>query len=69
MTIAAEAKRSQDGPPVWLLAVAAIYDGATWEEAAKIGGESIQIVRDRVMKFIAPGPDRLIDRKAPHLTT
>ena len=69
MTIAAEAKRFQDRPQVWLLAVAAIYDGATWEEAAKIDGETIQIVRDRLMKFSAPGPDRLIDRKAPHLTT
>jgi hypothetical protein len=46
MTIPAEAERSQSNPQAWLLAVAAIYDGATWEEAAKIGDETIQIVRD-----------------------
>src|SRR5580658_9496136 len=62
----AAAKRSKDGPQARrLLAVAAIYDGATRTEAAKIGGVTLQIVRDWVVKFNAQGPDGLIDRKAP----
>ena len=48
-----------------LLALAAIYDGATRTEAAKIGGVTLQIVRDWVIKFNVSGPDGLIDRKAP----
>jgi transposase len=48
-----------------LLALAAIYDGATRTEAAKIGDVTLQIVRDWVVKFNAHGPDGLIDRKAP----
>ena len=48
-----------------LLALAAIYDGARRTEAAAIGGVTLQIVRDWVMKFNADGPDGLIDRKAP----
>src|SRR5690349_11948243 len=62
----AVAKRSKDGRHVRrLLALAAIYDGATRSEAAKIGGVTLQIVRDWVLKFNAHGPDGLIDRKAP----
>ena len=48
-----------------LLALAAIYDGASRAEAAKIGGVTVQIVRDWVVKFNAYGPSGLIDRKAP----
>src|SRR5829696_8786212 len=48
-----------------LLALAAVYDGARRSEAAAIGGVTLQIVRDWVMKFNAHGPDGLIDRKAP----
>jgi transposase len=48
-----------------LLALAAIYEGATRTDAARIGGVTLQIVRDWVMKFNALGPDGLIDRKAP----
>jgi transposase len=60
------AKRSKDGPQARrLLALAAIYDGATRTEAAKIGGVGLQVVRDWVVKFNGQGPDRLIDRKAP----
>ncbi|MBU1174209.1 MAG: helix-turn-helix domain-containing protein [Alphaproteobacteria bacterium] len=47
------------------MAVAAIYDGATRTEAAGIGGVTLHIVRDWVIKFNAHGPDGLIDRKAP----
>ena len=60
------AKRTKDGPQArWLLALAAIYDGATRTEAAKIGGVGLQIVRDWVMRFNARGPDGLLDGKAP----
>jgi len=62
----AAAKRSKDGRQARrLLALAAIYEGATRTEAAKIGGVTLQIVRDWVLKFNAQGPDGLIDRKAP----
>jgi putative transposase len=62
----AAAKRSKDGGQARrLLALAAIYDGATRTEAAKIGGVGLQIVRDWALKFNAHGLDGLIDRKAP----
>jgi hypothetical protein len=48
-----------------LLALAAIYDGSTRTEAARIGGVMLQIVRDWVMKFNAHGPAGRIDRKTP----
>ena len=50
-----------------LLALAAIYDGAGSQDrrAAKIGGVTLQIVRDWVMKFNAHGPGGLIDCKPP----
>ena len=60
------ARKSKDGPQVLrLLALAAIYDGGSRKEAAKIGGVTVQIVRDWVVKFNAEGPERLIDREAP----
>ena len=65
-TVRAAAKRSKDGPQARrLLALAAIYDGTTRTEAAKIGGVTLQIVRDWVLKFNAHGPQGLLDRKAP----
>ena len=45
--------------------MAAIYEGASRTEAARIGGVTLQIIRDWVVKFNAAGPDGLIDRKAP----
>ena len=60
------AKKTKDGPQARrLLALAAIYDGASRTEAAKIGDVTLQIVRDWVVKFNAHGPDGLVDRKAP----
>ena len=38
-----------------LLALAAIYDGANRTEAARIGGVTLQIIRDWVMRFNARG--------------
>jgi transposase len=62
----AAARRSKDsGQARRLLALAAVYDGATRTEAARIGGVTLQIVRDWVLKFNARGADGLIDRKAP----
>ena len=64
--VRAAARRSKDGAQARrLLALAAIYEGASRTEAARIGGVTLQIVRDWVMKFNAAGPDGLIDRKAP----
>jgi hypothetical protein len=48
-----------------LLALAAVYDGVTRTEVARIGGVTLQIIRDWVVKFNATGPDGLVDRKAP----
>lgn len=46
------AKRSKDGPQARrLLTLAAIYEGASRSEAARIGGVTVQIVRDWVLKF------------------
>ena len=60
------ARESTDAKQVRrLLALAAIYDGATRTQAAAIGGVTLQIVRDWVLKFNAHGPEGLIDRKAP----
>jgi transposase len=48
-----------------LLALAALYDGGRRGEAARMGGVTLQIVRDWVLRFNAHGPAGLIDRKAP----
>jgi len=48
-----------------LLALAAIYDGATRTEAARIGGVTLQIIRDWVMRFNARGAAGLLDGKSP----
>src|SRR5215210_3954508 len=51
------ARQTKDGPQARrLLALAAIYEGATRTEAARIGGVTVQIVRDWVVKFNAQGP-------------
>lgn len=62
----AAARKSKDGAQTRrLLALAVIYDRATRTEASRIGGATLQIVRDQVMKFNAAGPEGLLDRKAP----
>jgi transposase len=48
-----------------LLALAEIYDGGSRSDAARIGGVTLQIVRDWVVRFNARGPDGLFDGKAP----
>jgi transposase len=60
------ATKTKDGPQARrLLTLAAIYDGATRTEAAKIGGVGLQIIRDWVLRFNARGPDGLLDGKPP----
>ena len=60
------AKRSDDaGQTRRLLALAAIYDGGSRNDAAKIGGVGLQTVRDWVLAFNAEGPAGLVDGKAP----
>jgi transposase len=48
-----------------LLALAEIYDGGSRTDAARIGGVTLQIVRDWGVRFNQHGPDRLINRTAP----
>ncbi len=48
-----------------LLALAAIYEGGSRTDAARIGGVGLQTVRDWVLRFNARGPDGLVDGKAP----
>ena len=60
------ARASRDAKQVRrLLALAAILDGGTRTEAARIGGVGLQIIRDWVLRFNAEGPGGLIDRRAP----
>jgi transposase len=62
----AAARRTKDAAQARrLLALAAVYDGASRTEAARIGGVTLQIVRDWVLRFNATGPEGLVDRKAP----
>jgi len=45
-----------------LLSIAAVYDGMSRGDAAKIGGMDRQTLRDWVHRFNAQGPDGLPDR-------
>ena len=46
------------------LALAAVYDGGSRGDAARIGSVGLQTVRDWVLRFNAAGPDGLVDGKA-----
>ena len=60
------ARQTKDGPQARrLLALAAIYDGASRTEAAQIGCVTLQIVRDWVLRFNARGPEGLRTGRAP----
>ena len=48
-----------------LLALAALYDGATRSAAASFGGVTVQIVRDWVIKLNTGGADALVNDKGP----
>ena len=45
-----------------LLAIAAVLDGASRAEAARIGGMDRQTLRDWVIRFNEQGPDGLINK-------
>jgi transposase len=52
------ARASKDaGQARRLPALAAVYDGDTRTQAATIGGVTLQVVRDWVVRFNAHGPD------------
>src|SRR5262245_40259020 len=60
------ARKTKDGPQARrLLALAAIYDGGTRTEAAKIAWVGLQIIRDWVLRLNARRPDGLLDGKSP----
>ncbi len=60
------ARRSRDADQARrLVALAEIYDGGSRSDAARIGGVTLQIVRDWVLRFNAKGPDGLLTGKAP----
>jgi transposase len=48
-----------------LLAIAAVLDGASREEAAKVGGMDRQTLRDWVIRFNDKGADGLINKASP----
>jgi hypothetical protein len=47
-----------------LLAIAAVLDGASREDAAKIGGMDRQTLRDWVIRFNEQGPEGLINHRS-----
>ena len=60
------ARRAKDSDQVRrLLAIAAVFDGASRAEAAKIGGMDRQTLRDWVIRFNEQGPDGLINVPTP----
>ena len=60
------AKRGKDTAQTRrLLAIAAVLDGSSREEAAKIGGMDRQTLRDWVIRFNQQGPDGLINIPSP----
>src|SRR3982074_3737470 len=60
------AKRAKDVAQARrLLAIAAVLDGASRENAAKIGGMDRQTLRDWVIRFNEQGPDGLINIPSP----
>ena len=52
-----------------LLAIAAVCDGSSREEAARIGGMDRQTLRDWVIRFNAQGPDGLVNKPSPGAPT
>ena len=48
-----------------LLAIAAVLDGASREDAARIGGMERQTLRDWVIRFNEKGPDGLVNIPSP----
>ena len=69
------ARRAKDAAKARrLLAIAAVHDGASREEAATAGGMDRQTLRDWVIRFNKRGPDGLINlpsrvRRASSMTS
>ena len=64
-----EARRSRDAAQARrLLALSVIHDGGSRSEAARLGGVTLQIVRDWGLRLNAEGPAGLVGRKAPGAT-
>jgi transposase len=60
------AKRAKDAAQARrLLAIAAVLDGASRHDAAKIGGMDRQTLRDWVIRFNNRGPDGLLNIPSP----
>src|SRR6201985_333094 len=60
------AKRAKDAAQARrLLAIAAVLDGASRADAAKIGGMDRQTLRDWVIRFNDQGPSGLINNPSP----
>ena len=60
------AARAKDvGQARRMLAIAAVLEGHSRTEAAKIGGMDRQTLRDWVIRFNAQGPDGLVNRPSP----
>ena len=65
-TLRRSAKATKDATQVRrLLALAEIYDGGSRSDAARIGGVTLQIIRDWVLRFNSRGLEGLINGKAP----
>ena len=73
LRLRAFAKRSTDPRQIRrLLALAAVYDGMSREDAARVGGMDRQTLRDWAHRFNADGPEGLSNRKGagrPRLLT
>jgi len=48
-----------------LLAIAAVLNGSSREEAGEIGGKDRQTLRDWVIRFNEEGPDSLVNKSSP----
>ena len=60
------ARAAGDGDQVRrLLAIAAVYEGLSREDAARLGGMDRQTLRDWVHRFNDEGPEGLVNRPAP----
>ena len=60
------AQRAKDGGQTRrLLAIAAVLDGSSCEEAARLGGMDRQTLRDWVIRFNDEGPEGLINIPSP----
>jgi len=68
-SVRAAARVSKDGAQTRrLLALASIYAGSSRSQAAAVGGVTLQIVRDWVVRFNSEGPEGLIDKTSPGRT-